>query len=62
MPKFLCALCVLLMCSPQPFLKPIMKQATSGLALASGEVINTHDQFEVFDDPRAVSLVCSRSS
>ena len=34
-----------------------MKQATSGLALASGEVINTHDQFEVFDDARAVSIV-----
>ena len=37
----------------QPFLKPIMQTATSGLQLASGEVINTHDQYEVFNDPRA---------
>ncbi len=40
----------------EPFLKPIMKQATSGLQLASGEVINNQDQYEVFNDPRAVSM------
>ncbi|KAH7912171.1 Het-C-domain-containing protein [Hygrophoropsis aurantiaca] len=37
----------------EPFLKPVMKTATSGLQSASGEVINTHDQYEVFNDPRA---------
>ncbi|KAH7887067.1 heterokaryon incompatibility protein HET-C [Phlebopus sp. FC_14] len=30
----------------EPFIKPIMQTATSGLQLASGEVINTHDQYE----------------
>lgn len=38
----------------EPFLKPILKTATAGLSSASGEVINTHDQYEVFNDPRAV--------
>ncbi|KAF8637884.1 hypothetical protein AX17_002507 [Amanita inopinata Kibby_2008] len=37
----------------EPFIKPLLKTATSGLALASGEVINNHDQYEVFNDPRA---------
>ncbi|KAI0760246.1 heterokaryon incompatibility protein Het-C-domain-containing protein [Fomes fomentarius] len=37
----------------EPFLKPLMKQATDGLQLASGEVINSHDQYEVFNDSRA---------
>ncbi|KZT69926.1 Het-C-domain-containing protein [Daedalea quercina L-15889] len=37
----------------EPFLKPIMKQATTGLSAASGEVINKQDQYEVFDNPDA---------
>ncbi|KXN89330.1 hypothetical protein AN958_05828 [Leucoagaricus sp. SymC.cos] len=37
----------------EPFLKPILQTATSGLSAASGEVIDTHDQYEVFNDPRA---------
>ncbi|KAH9936011.1 heterokaryon incompatibility protein HET-C [Amylocystis lapponica] len=37
----------------EPFLKPIMKQATAGLQSASGEVIDKHDQYEVFDSPHA---------
>lgn len=37
----------------EPYLKPLMKVATDGLMSASGEVINTHDQYEVFNDPRA---------
>jgi len=37
----------------EPFLRPILKTATTSLQAASGEVINTHDQYEVFDDPRA---------
>ncbi|TDL18750.1 Het-C-domain-containing protein [Rickenella mellea] len=37
----------------EPYLKPILKTATTGLMSASGEVINNHDQYEVFNDPRA---------
>ncbi|EGO03783.1 hypothetical protein SERLA73DRAFT_165377 [Serpula lacrymans var. lacrymans S7.3] len=37
----------------EPFLKPLMKTATQGLQTVSGEVINTHDQYEVFNDPLA---------
>jgi hypothetical protein len=46
----------------EPFLKPIMKTATAGLSSASGEVINNHDQYEVFNDPRAVSALWLRCS
>jgi len=41
----------------QPFLKPILQSATGGLSTVSGEVIDTHDQYEVFDDSRAVRLL-----
>ncbi|KAH0581396.1 hypothetical protein H2248_012481 [Termitomyces sp. 'cryptogamus'] len=37
----------------EPFLKPILKTSTSALSEISGEVINSHDQYEVFNDPRA---------
>ncbi|KAH8103109.1 heterokaryon incompatibility protein Het-C-domain-containing protein [Cristinia sonorae] len=37
----------------EPFLRPIMNEATNALMLASGEVINSHDQYEVFNDPTA---------
>ncbi|TFK19444.1 Het-C-domain-containing protein [Coprinopsis marcescibilis] len=37
----------------EPFLKPLLKSATSGLHSASQEVIDKHDQYEVFNDPRA---------
>ncbi|KAF9458963.1 heterokaryon incompatibility protein Het-C-domain-containing protein [Collybia nuda] len=37
----------------EPFLKPILKTTTAGLHEVSGEVINSHDQYEVFNDPRA---------
>ncbi|KAG2069173.1 Het-C-domain-containing protein [Suillus decipiens] len=37
----------------EPFLKPILETATAGLSSASSEVINTHDQYEVFNDPYA---------
>ena len=39
----------------QPFLKPILKTATGALGSASAEVIDNNDQYEVFNDPRAVS-------
>ncbi|KAF8186977.1 heterokaryon incompatibility protein Het-C-domain-containing protein [Mycena galopus ATCC 62051] len=37
----------------EPFLKPLLKTATSQLATVSGEVIDNNDQYEVFNDPRA---------
>ncbi|KAG6918406.1 hypothetical protein DXG01_014811 [Tephrocybe rancida] len=37
----------------EPFLKPILKTTTANLSEISGEVINSQDQYEVFNDPRA---------
>ncbi|KAG2041178.1 Het-C-domain-containing protein [Suillus americanus] len=37
----------------EPFLKPILENATAGLSSASSEVIDNHDQYEVFNDPYA---------
>ncbi|EAU89396.1 heterokaryon incompatibility protein HET-C [Coprinopsis cinerea okayama7 len=37
----------------EPFLKPILKTATEGLHTVSAEVVDKHDQYEVFNDPRA---------
>lgn len=37
----------------EPFVKPVLQSATNGLQLASAEVVNTHDQYEVFNDPLA---------
>jgi hypothetical protein len=31
-----------------------MKTATTGLGAASSQIINNHDQYEVFNDPSAV--------
>ncbi|KAI9441439.1 Het-C-domain-containing protein [Lactarius indigo] len=36
-----------------PYLKPILSTASTQLMAASSEVINTHDQYEVFNDPQA---------
>lgn len=35
-------------------MKPILQSATTALQSGSAEVINSHDQYEVFNDPRAV--------
>ncbi|KAI0356056.1 Het-C-domain-containing protein [Trametes cingulata] len=51
--KLMDSISVFIYTTLEPFLKPLMKQATNGLMAASGEVINTHDQYEVFNDPRA---------
>jgi hypothetical protein len=51
--KLMDSISVFVFTTLEPFLKPIMKTATAGLSSASGEVINSHDQYEVFDDPRA---------
>ncbi|KAF7325801.1 hypothetical protein MKEN_00430700 [Mycena kentingensis (nom. inval.)] len=37
----------------EPFLRPLMKTATSQLSSASAEAINSHDQYQVFNDPYA---------
>lgn len=37
----------------EPYLKPLMKTATTQLAASSSEVINKLDQYEVFHDPVA---------
>ncbi|KAI0792398.1 heterokaryon incompatibility protein Het-C-domain-containing protein [Abortiporus biennis] len=51
--KLMDSISVFVFTTLEPFLVPIMKQATAGLMAASGEVINSHDQYEVFNDPRA---------
>ncbi|KAI0082745.1 Het-C-domain-containing protein [Panus rudis PR-1116 ss-1] len=51
--KIMDSISVFVFTTLEPFLRPIMKQATTGLMAASGEVINSHDQYEVFNDPRA---------
>ncbi|KAJ3489690.1 hypothetical protein NLJ89_g11502 [Agrocybe chaxingu] len=37
----------------EPFLKPILKSSTASLQSISTEVIDNHDQYEVFNDARA---------
>ena len=37
----------LMLVAAKPILKPLMKSATTGLVAASGEVIDSHDQYEV---------------
>jgi hypothetical protein len=45
----------------EPFMKPILQSATSALQSGSAEVINSHDQYEVFNDPRAVRCQSSHT-
>ncbi|KAF8965033.1 heterokaryon incompatibility protein Het-C-domain-containing protein [Flammula alnicola] len=51
--KIMDSISVFVFTTLEPFLKPILKNATAGLQLVSGEVIDNHDQYEVFNDPRA---------
>ncbi|TFK38110.1 heterokaryon incompatibility protein Het-C-domain-containing protein [Crucibulum laeve] len=51
--KLMDSISVFVFTTLEPFLKPILKTATSGLQTVSGEVIDSHDQYEVFNDPRA---------
>ncbi|KAF6744747.1 heterokaryon incompatibility protein Het-C-domain-containing protein [Ephemerocybe angulata] len=51
--KLMDSLSVFVFTTIEPFLKPILKSATAGLQDASAEVVNSHDQYEVFNDPRA---------
>ncbi|KAF4618696.1 hypothetical protein D9613_010141 [Agrocybe pediades] len=51
--KIMDSISVFVFTTLEPFLKPILKSATSGLQSVSGEVIDNRDQYEVFNDPRA---------
>ncbi|KAF7426104.1 hypothetical protein PC9H_008470 [Pleurotus ostreatus] len=51
--KLMDSISVFVFTTLEPFLKPIIKSASSGLTAASSEVIDNHDQYEVFNDPRA---------
>ncbi|KAL5523319.1 hypothetical protein ACEPAF_1586 [Sanghuangporus sanghuang] len=51
--KLMDSISVFIFTTLEPYLKPLMKTATTGLMSASGEVIDSHDQYEVFNDPGA---------
>ncbi|KIM46972.1 hypothetical protein M413DRAFT_440527 [Hebeloma cylindrosporum] len=51
--KLMDAISVFVFTTLDPFLRPILKVTTTGLQSASGEVIDTQDQYEVFNDPLA---------
>ncbi|KDR80036.1 hypothetical protein GALMADRAFT_242249 [Galerina marginata CBS 339.88] len=51
--KLMDSISVFVFTTLEPFLKPLLKSSTSALANVSGEVIDNHDQYEVFNDPRA---------
>ncbi|KAK7041417.1 hypothetical protein VNI00_009283 [Paramarasmius palmivorus] len=51
--KLMDSISVFVFTTLEPFLKPILQTSTSALSAASGEVIDNHDQYEVFNDPRA---------
>ncbi|THH05855.1 hypothetical protein EW146_g9788, partial [Bondarzewia mesenterica] len=51
--KIMDSISVFVFTTLEPFLKPVLQTASNQLMTASGEVINTHDQYEVFNDPRA---------
>ncbi|EJU02156.1 Het-C-domain-containing protein [Dacryopinax primogenitus] len=44
---------VFVLTSIEPLMKPILKQATAGLQMGSSELVNSVDQFEVFNNPMA---------
>ncbi|EJD48317.1 Het-C-domain-containing protein [Auricularia subglabra TFB-10046 SS5] len=51
--KLMESISVFIFTTLEPYLKPLLKSASSALQTSSAEVINNHDQFEVFNDPRA---------
>ncbi|KAG8745998.1 hypothetical protein FRC10_006337 [Ceratobasidium sp. 414] len=46
-------LAVFIFTTLEPIMKPILQSATTALQTGSAEVIDSHDQYEVFNDPRA---------
>ncbi|KAF8586868.1 Het-C-domain-containing protein [Ramaria rubella] len=51
--KLMDSIAVFVYTTLEPYLKPLLQTASSALSTSSAEVINTHDQYEVFNDPRA---------
>jgi len=51
--KMMDSISVFIFTTLEPFMKPLLQTATTSLNTASAEVINKHDQYEVFNDPRA---------
>ncbi|KAF7360302.1 hypothetical protein MVEN_00759700 [Mycena venus] len=51
--KLMDSISIFVLTTLEPFLKPILKTATTQLASVAGEVIDNNDQYEVFNDPRA---------
>ncbi|KAJ7359387.1 heterokaryon incompatibility protein Het-C-domain-containing protein [Mycena albidolilacea] len=51
--KIMDSISVFVFTTLEPFLKPLLKTATSQLSTVAAEAINNQDQYEVFNDPRA---------
>ncbi|RDB30692.1 hypothetical protein Hypma_005902 [Hypsizygus marmoreus] len=51
--KLMDSISVFVFTTIEPFLKPILKTTTVGLEGLSAAAIDSHDQYEVFNDPRA---------
>ncbi|KAK7044758.1 heterokaryon incompatibility protein Het-C-domain-containing protein [Favolaschia claudopus] len=51
--KLMDSISVFVLTTLEPFLKPLLKTATSQLSTVSAEVVDNADQYEVFNDPRA---------
>ncbi|KZT43565.1 Het-C-domain-containing protein [Sistotremastrum suecicum HHB10207 ss-3] len=49
--KIMDSISVFIYTTLEPYVKPLLRTATSGLSSASAEVIDNHDQYEVFNDP-----------
>lgn len=52
--KLMDGISVFIFTTLEPFMKPLLQGATTSLNSISAEVIDKHDQYEVFNDPRAV--------
>ncbi|KAJ7185658.1 heterokaryon incompatibility protein Het-C-domain-containing protein [Mycena filopes] len=51
--KIMNSISVFVFTTLEPFLKPLLKTATSSLSSVAAEAIDNQDQYEVFNDPRA---------
>ncbi|KZV99953.1 Het-C-domain-containing protein [Exidia glandulosa HHB12029] len=51
--KLMDSISVFIFTTLEPYIKPLLKTASGALQNSSAEVINNHDQYEVFNDPRA---------
>ncbi|KAJ7906270.1 heterokaryon incompatibility protein HET-C [Mycena leptocephala] len=51
--KIMDSISVFVFTTLEPFLKPLLKTATTSLSSVAAEAIDNNDQYEVFNDPRA---------